>query len=109
MIGIRALLINIANIFLGLVLFFLGLRIIFRLLAANALTPFVSWIYSVSDYLMTPFRGIFPWQAAPGAPGVLDWPAIVATIIYSLLVYLFITIIDSANDYYHHHEVTHTH
>jgi YGGT family protein len=69
----------------------LALRIVFRLLGANAASGFVSWIYSFSQPLVTPFSGIFNQPAAtvvgPGAvsTSVIDWAAIVALIIIGVI------------------------
>ncbi len=76
----------IVNILLTITGFFVGLRIILRLFSANPATPFVSWIYSISDFFVTPFRGIFPTFNLQ--TGVLDLVAVIALVGYMLLGYL---------------------
>lgn len=91
--NIRYLINTLLNIALGVIAFFLGLRIILQLFAANASTPFVAWIYSMSEGLMTPFRGIFP-SAVIGRGSVFDVPAFIALIVYAIVFYLVISLIN---------------
>ncbi|HKC14355.1 MAG TPA: YggT family protein [Patescibacteria group bacterium] len=91
-------LIRVLNLFLAVVSFFLVLRFILRLLSANPSTPFVAWIYDVSNTLMSPFRGIFANPVVPSVNGqaVFDIVAIVALLFYSLLIYFLIALVDTA-------------
>jgi hypothetical protein len=91
--SIRYLINTLLNIALGVIAFFLGLRIILQLFAANAATPFVSWTYSMSSGLMVPFRGIFP-SAAIGQGSIFDIPAFIALIVYAIIFYLVIALIN---------------
>lgn len=90
-------LVRLLNVFLGVVGFFLLLRFVFRLLSANASTPFVSWIYDVSSTLMSPFRGIFINPTLPTVKGsaVFDIVALVAFLFYALLVYFLVALVDA--------------
>lgn len=90
-------LVRLLNLFLGIVGFFLVLRILFRLLSANSATPFVAWIYDVSGILMSPFRGIFINPTVPTVSGqaIFDIVALVAFVFYSLLVYFLIALVDA--------------
>lgn len=69
----------------------LAVRIVLRLIGASAASGFVSWIYNLSQPLVTPFSSIFNQPAAtvvgPGATttSVIDWSAIVALIIIALI------------------------
>lgn len=91
--NIRYLINTLLNIALGVIAFFLGLRIILQLFAANASTPFVAWIYSMSAGLMFPFRGIFP-SAAIGQGSIFDVPAFIGLIVYAVVFYLVISLIN---------------
>lgn len=84
---------SIVNILLTIIGFFVGLRIILRLFSANPATPFVSWVYSISDTFITPFRGIFP--ALNIQTGVLDMVAIITLAGYMLLGYLLLSLFRS--------------
>lgn len=76
------------NTLLSLIGFFIGFRIIFKLFAANPATPLVSWIYNISDFLITPIRGIFPNFNLQS--GVLDLVAIIALVGYMIVGYILL-------------------
>ncbi len=92
--GIRSVLIYLLDILAAVLSFFLGLRIVLELFAANPDTPIVAWIYTVSSNLMTPFSGILP-NLSLGGP-VLDIVAIITLIAYLLVIYLVMSIVGSA-------------
>jgi uncharacterized protein YggT (Ycf19 family) len=74
---------------IGLAEVILALRIVLRLFAANPTASFVHWVYSTSNTLLEPFRGIFQ----PGLIDksyVLDFTALFALIVYGLLGSLLI-------------------
>jgi YggT family protein len=79
------------NFFLGLAEIFLGLRVLLRFFAANPDSSFVSWVYSSSNVLMQPFRGIFPTTVI-ARNHVVDFSAIFAMIVYGLVAMLFTTL-----------------
>lgn len=89
--------VRLLNLLLAIVGFFLLLRFVFRLLSANAGTPFVALIYDVSSTLMSPFRGIFVNPVVPSVNGqaIFDVVALVAFVFYALLVYFLIALVDS--------------
>lgn len=108
--NIRNVLITILNVGLGLVAFFLGFRVVLKLFGANSGTPFVSWIYGVSDSLTYPFSGIFPNMTVIG--GSVDIVALISLAAYMLLGYVIGALIDSATAVgrVHEHDGTvHTH
>lgn len=76
------------NFFLGLVEIFLALRFVLRFFAADPTNGFVHWVYTSSDVLMQPFRGIFP-TAVIGNNHVVDFSALFAMVIYGLIAMLF--------------------
>lgn len=81
------------NITFGIITFLLGLRIVLRLFGANPVTPIVSWVYGVSESLLTPFRAIFPSaEIIPGS--VFDIPAFVALLAYGTIFYLVIAVLN---------------
>lgn len=93
--GTRNFLVALVNLLLGAVSILLGLRIIFRLLGANSATPFVAWIYQVSENLMMPFRGMFP-NLNIGGNLFLDTVAVISLIVYALLAFIAVALIDTA-------------
>ena len=95
------------DLILLVITFFLGLRIILHLFSANPGTPFVAWIYNISNVLMSPFRGIIANVVLPGA-GVIDVPAIVALVVYVFVIQLISSILRSLDSgtgsaYHHYH------
>jgi uncharacterized protein YggT (Ycf19 family) len=79
------------SLFIGLAEICLGLRVIFRLFAANEV-EFVRWIYQTSDQLLQPFGGIFsPDKITSGH--VLDFTALFGIVVYALLGWLLIKVL----------------
>ena len=70
---------------LGLVEILLGFRFFFKLLAANPVSPFVQLVYSLSNGLVFPFRGIFPTPVIEGS--VFEWTDLVAASVYAFIAY----------------------
>lgn len=81
------------DIFVGLALVLLLLRVLFRLFHANPGAAFVNWIYDTSDVLIAPFRGIFP--SATIEPGyTLDITALFAMLMYAVLGFVLAALLD---------------
>jgi uncharacterized protein YggT (Ycf19 family) len=59
-------------------------RMVLKLLAANPHAGFSSFIYSVSDALLVPFRGILPTTTVSGQ-SVFELSALIAIIVYALV------------------------
>lgn len=70
---------------LGVVEVLLGFRFVLKALGANPASGFTDLIYSLSNPLVQPFRGIFPTAVAEGS--VFEWSTIVAAIVYLLVAY----------------------
>lgn len=70
---------------LGIVEILLAFRIVLKMLAANAASPFVNFIYTVSNPLALPFRGIFQTAVVEGS--VFEWSTIIAGFVYALIAY----------------------
>lgn len=85
---------GITNVFVGVVMAFLGLRFLFRLFNANAGNDFVAWLYDVSGQLLEPFRGIFPAQEIQ--PGfIVEFSTLFAMVAYALLGFLILALVDA--------------
>ena len=67
----------------GIVEFLIGLRVILKLMAANAQAPFVSMIYNVTELFLWPFFGITGTPAADGM--VLEISSLLAMLVYAAL------------------------
>src|SRR5579872_5140570 len=95
---LHSLFVGLANIVFSLIMFLLVLRFLFELFAANSAAPFVRWLYSITDSLLYPFRGIFSSQVV-GGRFIFDITALVALVVYglvlSLIIYLFNWLLNS--------------
>lgn len=80
----------------GLIEIILALRILLKFLGANPSTPFVSWVYNISETLINPFQGIFPSPVIEGR-FILDLSAIIALFVYALIAYLISELIRWVN------------
>lgn len=76
---------------LGVIEVLLAFRFVLKLLGANPLSGFVSFIYSLSALFVAPFYGILGNPSVSGS--VLEWSTIIAGIVYFVIawgiVYLF--------------------
>lgn len=77
---------------LGVTEVLLGFRFVLKMLAANAGTGFVSFIYSVTGPLVAPFRGIFPTPVSGGS--VFEWSTIVAAVVYVCIAWGLVYLLD---------------
>jgi uncharacterized protein YggT (Ycf19 family) len=91
---VRNALVYALDLIMGVISFFIGFRFLFKLVGANSQTPFVSWIYQVSETLIYPFRGIVP-NANMGR-GEFDFVALIALLAYAVLLYVATAVIDVA-------------
>jgi uncharacterized protein YggT (Ycf19 family) len=71
---------------IGVIEFLLAFRIILKALGANPLSGFASLIYTLSNPLALPFRGIFGITATP-AGNYFEWSSLVAAAVYALVGY----------------------
>jgi uncharacterized protein YggT (Ycf19 family) len=75
----------------GVINVLLLLRFVLLLLGANELSPFVNLIYGLSSPLARPFQGIFAEPTLGGS--VLEWAALVAIAVYSLVAYGLVRVV----------------
>ncbi len=88
MFGIIRFLINIVAIIIELLLVF---RLVLKFVQANPGTPFVAWIYGMTEWLVAPFSKILPnWKISSFVVDFSTLTAlIVCTIVASLLLRIF--------------------
>lgn len=91
--SIRNLIVYLLDFVMAVIAFFIGLRFVFSLLALNQSTPFVAWIYSVSNSLIYPFAGIVPNFSF--GPGTFDLVALVALLAYAIGFYFITALVDA--------------
>ena len=82
--------------FLGVLESLLAFRLIFKVLGANPESTFVSLIYNVSAAFLAPFSGIFSSAVNEGieTQSVLEPTTIIAMIVYALLAYGVVRLIE---------------
>jgi hypothetical protein len=91
--SIRNAFIYLLDLLMAGITFFLGLRFVFNLIAANPSTPFVAWIYQLSNSLIYPFSGIVP-NFTFGS-GVFDMVALISLLAYAIVFYLLGALLDA--------------
>lgn len=69
----------------GIVDGFLLVRLLLKVMAANANVPFTGFIYGVSEFFLLPFRGLLPsWVSGRS---ILEPSVMVAILVYALIAY----------------------
>jgi YggT family protein len=85
---------QIVDYILGIVETVLALRFLFLLFGANPNTGLASFIYTISNPLVAPFKGIFASTNVPGA--VFDWSILVAMAVYAVVAYALVRLVEIA-------------
>ncbi|HUZ78973.1 MAG TPA: hypothetical protein VMV93_15440 [Chloroflexota bacterium] len=70
---------------------FIGLRVIFKLIAANPGNAFAAFIYNVSAWFLGPFFGLTGSPAAGRV--VLEVPSIIAMLVYALIAWAVVKVV----------------
>src|SRR5882724_327556 len=68
---------------LGVIEILLVFRIVLKALGANPASGFTNLIYTISNPLALPFRGIFQTQVVEGS--VFEWSTIIAGVVYAIV------------------------
>lgn len=76
----------------GVLELLLGMRVVLRMMGANAAAGFVRFIYGVTQPLAAPFLGMLPNAAGATRAAVLEVPTLIAMVVYFLL-FLMITLL----------------
>jgi hypothetical protein len=81
---------------LGVLEVLLAFRLVFKLLGANPQSPFVSFIYSVSQAFLAPFSGIFRSTVTKGieAQSILEPTTIIGMIVYAVIAWGIVKLIE---------------
>jgi len=72
------------GLILGIIVTLIGLRILFDLFNVGQASGFVSWVYSTSEPLVSPFYGILNTSVNAGTGG-FDLAALLALIVYGVI------------------------
>jgi uncharacterized protein YggT (Ycf19 family) len=85
---------RVAALIFGVLVTLIAIRIVLLLLGANAGNGIVDAIYSITEPLVAPFRGVFSLDViAPTGVNALDIGALVALVGWSLIALLVIAIL----------------
>ena len=76
------------NIVVGIIELLLIFRLIFEFLVVNTGTPFVAWLYNVTEPLVAPFSKILPNYKFSGF--VVDFATIAALVVFALAGFLLL-------------------
>jgi uncharacterized protein YggT (Ycf19 family) len=76
---------SLIGLIFGIILVTLILRFAFRLLGANPDAGFVSFIYSFTAPLVSPFFGIFNTNGVDLATGRVEFETLIAILVYGLI------------------------
>ncbi len=83
---------RLVNAIIGIIEALFLVRLGLQLFAANSLSPFVAWLYAVTNGLAGPFAGAFP--AFPlGNGSVIDLSIVLAMICYAILGWLIVLLL----------------
>jgi len=80
----------------GLIEVLIAIRFVLLLTGANAQAGFVRMIYGVSGIFMIPFVAIFKTQRV-AAGSVFEWSALVAIVIYALIAWGLVALIQAVS------------
>jgi uncharacterized protein YggT (Ycf19 family) len=75
--------VDLIYLFFGLINALVLIRIVLKMLAANPLSGFASFVYSITDIFLAPFRNLLP--AVTSGRAVLELSAVIAIIVYALI------------------------
>lgn len=85
---------RIVSLLFGIIVVLIALRILLLLVVANQSNAIVDFIYSVTEPLVAPFRGILSLDTVtPGGASVFDVAALVALIGWALIYALIMAVL----------------
>lgn len=81
---------------LGVLEVFFAFRFVFKILGANMESPFASFIYSTTNFFISPFAGIFRFAVTEGieTKSVLEPTLIIGMIVYALVALGIVKLIE---------------
>lgn len=76
----------------GIIDALLLIRLVLKLLAANPLAGFSSFVYGLTDFFMAPFRNLLP-VVHGGSGSVLETSVLIAIIVYALIGWAMVRLV----------------
>ncbi|MEX1995638.1 MAG: YggT family protein [Candidatus Saccharimonadales bacterium] len=84
----------VVNFFVTIAVGLLALRVLLRFFNGNPDAAFVHWVYTSTNTLLEPFRGIFTSSGVLDRGWVIDYTALFAMAVYALAGYVVLSIAD---------------
>ncbi len=81
---------------LGIMEALLAFRFVLKLLAANPNAGFSSFIYSVTNFLVSPFVAVFKMSRVEGS--VLEWTTLLAMLVYWFIAFAIMKLLFMGKD-----------
>ncbi len=72
---------------LGVIEVLLVFRLVLKMVGANSVSGFTSFIYSLSDPIAMPFSGILHTSVSPSYGSVFEWSTLIAMTVYAVVAY----------------------
>jgi uncharacterized protein YggT (Ycf19 family) len=95
---VEAIIVNVVYFIFSVIIALLALRFALLLLGANEAAPFVQLIYALTAPLMAPFFAVFGRTVIEGS--VFEWSALLAMVVYALLVWGLMALIEAVTPRY---------
>ena len=76
----------------GIIIGLIAIRVVLKLIAANSVNAFASFIYGLTDIFLAPFFGLTATPAT-NTGMVLEIPALIAMVVYALLAFVIVRLI----------------
>lgn len=85
---------SVVHFFVGVAELLLLLRVILRFFNGNPNATFIHWVYTNTNVLLEPLRGIFTSVGSVQRGWVVDYSALLAMALWALAGYLILGLID---------------
>lgn len=83
---------NISNIFFSTVEFFLVIRLLLKLFGASTGNSFVNFVYTITDYVVTPFKGIIA-NIKINSNSLFEPATVIALIIIAFIAWIIMSLL----------------
>jgi len=85
---------SVVHFFVGLAELLLLLRVVLRFFNGSPNASFVHWVYTNTNVLLEPIRGIFTSAGIVQRGWVIDYSALLAMAVYAIVGYLVLGLVD---------------
>lgn len=89
---INVILRNISNVLFGTVEFFLVIRLLLMLVGASTNNGFVNFVYSITNYIVAPFKGIIA-NIELSSNNIFEPATVIALVIVAFIAWIFMILL----------------